>query len=293
VDWTRDLADWPLHHLSRRVPSKPHDWHVQETGTGPVVLFLHGAGGSSHSFRDLLPLLATDHRCIALDLPGQGFTRLGTKRRSSLRLTSEDIARLCAQEGWQPTAIVGHSAGGAIALRLSQMLTAPDGMPPKVIGINAALAPFDGMAGWLFPVIAKMLVLNPLVPRLFSLTSGKPHRTQQLIESTGSKLSPEGLALYTRLVADRDHVDATLRMMAQWDLTALLQDLPHINAPVALITADNDRAVPPVTSANAAALLPNARVIALTGLGHLAHEEDPDQLAGVLRAILTDQSPID
>ncbi|MGS4945629.1 alpha/beta fold hydrolase BchO [Meridianimarinicoccus sp. RP-17] len=286
MDWARDLPTWPLHQHSRRVAMRPHDWHVQETGTGPTLLLLHGAGGSTHSFRDLIPLLAGDFHVVAIDLPGQGFTRMGTKLRCGLRPMAEDIATLIRAEGWAPAAIVGHSAGGALALRLAQILPNGDSPAPKIIGLNAALAPFDGLAGWLFPVLAKTLVLNPLVPRLFSLTSGNPARVRQLIESTGSRIGDADLALYTRLIADRGHVDATLRMMAGWNLDPLLADLPGITAPVVLIAADGDRAVPPVTSVRAAARLPDARVIHVAGLGHLAHEEDPNRIAAILRDAL-------
>lgn len=287
MDWDRDLHSWPLHAQSRRVTVRPHVWHLQDMGSGPPILMLHGAGGSTHSYRELIPLLATHHRVIVIDLPGQGFTRMGTKLRCGLRPMAEDIAALIKAEGIAPVAIIGHSAGGALALRVAQVLDA-QGMPaPKVIGLNAALAPFDGLAGWLFPVLAKALVLNPLVPRLFALSSGNPARVRQLIEGTGSRLSDEGLACYTRLIADRGHVDATLRMMAGWDLAPLLADLPKITAPVTLIAAENDRAVPPATSVRAAEKLPDARVIHVAGLGHLAHEEDPGRIAAILRDVLT------
>lgn len=287
MEWDRDLPTWPLHATSRRVALRPHIWHLQELGSGPPVLMLHGAGGSTHSYRDLIPLLATHHRVIAIDLPGQGFTRMGTKLRCGLRPMAEDIAALMASERITPDAIIGHSAGGALALRVAQVLNAQGMPPPKVIGLNAALAPFDGLAGWLFPVLAKALVLNPLVPRLFALSSGNPARVRQLIEGTGSRLSDEGLACYTRLIADRGHVDATLRMMAGWDLAPLLADLPKITAPVTLIAAEKDKAVPPATSVRAADRLPNARVIHVAGLGHLAHEEDPTRIAAVLHDVLT------
>ena len=65
---------------------------------------------------------------------------------------AEDLARLIRQEAWAPMAYIGHSAGAAIALRLAEL--AP---PRAVIGLNAALGQFEGVAGWLFPVMAKLL----------------------------------------------------------------------------------------------------------------------------------------
>lgn len=138
-------ADWPLAECSRMVMARPHHWHVQITGTGPVLLFLHGAGGTTHSWRDVLPAIP-GFTCIAIDLPGHGYTRLGSRQRSSLECMAQDLHHLCDQEGWQVRGIVGHSAGGAIALRLSRML--PD--EPPVVAINPALQPFDGLAGLSF-----------------------------------------------------------------------------------------------------------------------------------------------
>ena len=50
------------------------NWNVVEAGQGPVVLLVHGTAASVHSWRDVIPLLATTHRVIAMDLPGHGGT---------------------------------------------------------------------------------------------------------------------------------------------------------------------------------------------------------------------------
>src|SRR5215469_9947499 len=47
----------------------------------PVVLLLHGFPTSSFMFRDLIPRLANDHRVIAPDLPGFGFTEVPAERK--------------------------------------------------------------------------------------------------------------------------------------------------------------------------------------------------------------------
>lgn len=281
-------ADWPNVAHSRQVMSRPHRWHVQETGAGPTLLLLHGAGGSTHSFRDLLPDLAQDHHVVALDLPGQGFTQLGARHRSGLSDTADDIVVLAAQEGWSPTALVGHSAGGALALRLSQRIKSPQGHPPKVIGINAALDQFPGIAGVLFPALAKMLASVPFTAQVFAASARDPRRIQSLLGSTGSEIDADGRAQYGRLFADRDHADATLMMMAQWELDDLIRDLNTIAAETIFLAAENDRAVPARVSDKAAARMQNARVIHLPHLGHLAHEEAPHLIAQHIRTVLAD-----
>lgn len=282
MDWERDLPTWSLPGLSRRIVSGPHRWHVQETGDGPLILLLPGAGASVHTWRDLIPRLAENHRVIALDLPGQGFTQTSASRRSGLEDMAEDIATLCRDQDWHPAAIIGHSAGAAIALRLSQTLGTS-----KIVGINPALAEFDGVAGWLFPLLARLLALNPFTAPVFAF-GATPSRARRLIEGTGSRITDEGLSFYTRLTADRSHVDGALRMMARWSLDRLLDDLPGIEARVLFLTGANDTAVPPKVADAAAARMKTAEVRRLDTLGHLAHEEDPDRILAEILPFLED-----
>ena len=272
--------NWPNAPLSRFVDCRPHRWHLQVAGTGPVLLLLHGAGGATISFRDLLPDLARDFTVVAPDLPGHGFTRMGTRQRQGLDHMAADLSALLAQEGLAPDLIAGHSAGGAVALRLATLLTR---RPAGVLGINAALSPFPGMAGWLFPMMAKALAASPLTALAVSATSSQAS-LRSLLRGTGSEIGEAGVTLYRRLVADPGHVEGTLAMMSQWKLDRLISDLPSIDLPVLLLAAGNDRAVPPDVSRDAAALLPRARVEELPGLGHLAHEESPGTVAQHLRA---------
>ena len=290
MDWARDLPGWPLSDISRRIAHRPHRWHVQETGDGPTLLLLHGAGASTHSWRDLIPDLARDHHVVALDLPGQGFTAMGARGRSGLGLMAADIAALIAAEGWQPRALVGHSAGAALALRLALDWPESAGPVPRVVGLNAALSPFEGLAGWLFPVLAKALALNPLTALAFTAGGNRQARARRLIDSTGSRLADQGIGHYARLIGDRAHVEGTLQMMAQWDVTALVDALPGLDTRCLLITGDADRAVPPKVSDRAAARLPDAQRARLPGLGHLAHEEAPAKIAGMIRRGLSDDA---
>lgn len=278
-------ADWPHRNFSSHIACKPHLWHVQDMGAGPLNLLLHGAGGATHSWRHLMPLLEADYRVVTIDLPGQGFTRLGARGRCGLDPMAEDIARLCKAAGWQPFAIIGHSAGGALTLRLAEMLPLR-----AVVGINAALGSFDGVAGWLFPMMAKLLAITPLVAQVFSKLNGTPARVDRLLASTGSTLEAEGRAQYLTLLRSAAHVDATLAMMAQWQLDGLLSRLPEQKTPCLLVAASKDRAVPPAVSARAAARMPWAEYAEIAGFGHLMQEENAQAVADVILPWLARQA---
>ena len=275
MDWARDHSDWPLADRSRTIDVKPHKWHVQEMGEGPTALLLHGAGGSTHSWAGLLPVLSRNYHAVAVDLPGQGFTRAGTKLRLGLPRMSMDLNALLDAQGWQPELIIGHSAGGALALHLAESLD----HPARVIGINAALEPFEGPAAWLFPMMAKMLAINPFTSVAFTAGGSAMARARGLIRTTGSNIPDESLRCYARLFSDRGHVDSTLQMMAQWDVDKFAARIKRVETPILLIAGSNDLTVSPDVSRRTAEAMINATFVELEGLGHLAHEEDPDLVA--------------
>ena len=286
MDWARHKDSWPHAAASRFTLCKPHRWHIQEMGTGPLVLLIHGAGGATQSWRHLLPLLAQEYHVVAVDLPGQGFTKSGAQQRMGLAPMAEDLSALCKDQGWTPDAIIGHSAGAAIALEMARHMSPA----PPVIGINAALGNFKGLAGLLFPLMAKALAMTPWVARLFTASTSRPQSVTRLIEGTGSHLPDEDLRWYRALIGDEGHVDGTLAMMAQWDLDPLLRALPAHPSRTLLITGDRDKAVPPSTSRDVALKMPEGHHVSLPGLGHLAHEEDAEAVFSAFRAFLKENS---
>ncbi len=278
--------DWPYRDSIRRVTSRPHNWCVIDTGPAerPALLLLHGAGGSGHSFRNMIPLLAKTHRVIVPDLPGQGFTRPGSRSRYGLDPMTEDIATLCKTMQVEPRFAIGHSAGAAIALRLAERMPLSG-----VVGINAALGSFEGAAGVMFPLLARALAVTPFVPQLVSKLWGNPQTVARLLASTGSPLDPAGQAQYLKLVQDAAHVDGTLGMMAQWRLDGLMAQLPALATPVLLVASGGDKAVPSRVSADAARHMKNARYAEIAGYGHLVHEEAADAVAAIMLPWLSEQ----
>ena len=251
-------------------------WHVQMMGAGPVALLLHGTGASTHSWRGLAPLLAERFTVIAPDLPGHGFTELPRAAQMSLPGMARAVTALVRMLGVTPAVLVGHSAGAAIAMR---MAIEERVVPDTLVSINGAVMKLEG-SSVVFPAIARFLAFTPVTPWIFSIQASNRGMVDRLLSGTGSRIDPQDALLYARLFSKPGHVAGALRMMSRWDLGLL--ELERLRVPVTLVVGSEDRMIPPADAGRAAARLPEASVVTLPGLGHLAHEEDPATLARLI-----------
>ena len=106
---------------------------------------------------------------------------------------------------------------------------------------------------------------------------------RNLLNATGSRIDDRGVALYRRLISDAGHVDATLAMMAQWELSGLRRRLGEIRARTLLLAGGRDQSVPPSVSREAAEMIPGAELEIVEAGGHLLHETDPGMIAAAVR----------
>lgn len=265
---------------TRRVDAGGLRWTVSMFGRGPTMLLLHGTGASSHSFVALAEALADDFTVVVPDLPGHAGTSRGSARGMSLDGMAASVAALLDVLAVRPAIAVGHSAGAAILVRmaLDRRLDLR-----ALIGLNAALLPLDGVLRVLSPM-AKLMSLAPGLPRLVSSLAKDPRAVQRLVDGTGSRIAPEGTRRYGELVRDRHHVAGAIAMMAAWNLDRTHAQLPALVPAPLLVVGDNDRTVPPRQADRIAVRVPGAKVVVLPGLGHLAHEEAPRQLAALVLA---------
>ncbi|MFK7885457.1 MAG: alpha/beta fold hydrolase BchO [Gammaproteobacteria bacterium] len=270
---------------SYQVRTSSVDWHVCETGQGPVLLLLHGTGSSVHSWRELMPLLATDYRVVAVDLPGHGRSRLIDEQAVSLEGMTAALGEFLVAQELTVQVAIGHSAGAALAAQavLSGALNCA-----QIFSINGAFVPFGGAAGQLFAPLARALAGSGWVAGFIARRARDPRSVERLLASTGSQIDDTYMDGYRELFATPDHVAATLSMMANWDLWGLQRDLPALEVPVVLMVAERDMTVPPPQAMDTQARLADAQIVRLGPLGHLAHEENaPLVHEAILANVLT------
>lgn len=285
--WETEGRAWPNRESSSFVHAAGLRWHVQRMGQGPELLLVHGTGAATHSWRGFAPLLARHFTILAPDLPGHGFTDPLPGHRLSLPGMAQALGGLLAKLEFAPTIAVGHSAGAAILARMSidRLIE-----PQTLVSLNGAFLPFRGVPGHLFMPLAKLLVINPLAPRVFSWTADS-RAVERLIRNTGSVPDKAAIDLYGRLIRCPGHVSAALGMMANWDLHPLVRDLRRLEPRLVLVAGAKDSAVPPEQAARVRELAPAATVEVLPGLGHLAHEERPDLIARLVEQLALADAP--
>lgn len=279
LNWEVDGPDWPNREASRFVAAGGLRWHVQVSGRGPVALLLHGTGASTHSWRDVNPLLRRRFTVVAPDLPGHGFTERPAATDLSLPRIAASVRQLLDVLDIKPVLGVGHSAGAAILARMCL-----DGALAlrALVSLNGAFLPFRGIPGAVFSPFAKLLAATPWVPQLLAWRAADRAAVQRLIRSTGSTLDAAGVDGYARLVRDPSHIAGVLGMMAAWDLEALDRDLERLDVPVALLVGGRDRTVSPLEAQVIVQRLSRAEVRRLPAYGHLMHEEAPGKVADIV-----------
>jgi magnesium chelatase accessory protein len=163
-----------------------------------------------------------------------------------------------------------------------------DGRLPRarmLVGINAALLPFQGVAGLLFPPLAKLIALTSGPARVLAWRASMPDAVERLLAGTGGRLPQAVVGNYQRLLEKPSHVKATLDMMAMWDLRALRHELPRLALPLELIAGGEDLAVPAEDAWRLRDIVPICKVHYIRHLGHLAHEQEPETVAEILHKI--------
>ena len=279
-------SNWPNSQYSEYVETRFHSWHIQRLGKGrgKKILFIHGTGSSCHTWSNTVEYLLDEFEVLLVDLPGHGFSKIPTPNQSSLQSVFNGLMELIKKISFLPDLIVGHSAGAAIAVLLSEKIQAKNG----VICINSAFGEFPGLAGVMFPIFAKIIAVVPFSSDILAGLSRNKDRTEKLIANTGSKITKDRLRHYKLLFSKPNHVKGTLKLMAEWNLSEFLNNLKNCNSNIKFLVGNLDKTVPISVSKKWSRILPTTSYHEISGAGHLVHEEKPYEVRQIILNHLQD-----
>ncbi len=256
--------------------------HVRDSGPkdAPALILLHGFGASLHTWEPWAQQLAGEFRVIRLDLPGSGLSPPDATGDYTDARSLQLLLALMDQLGVGRASLIGNSMGGRIAWTLAAR-------HPERVERLVLIAP-DGFASPGFEY-GKAPKVSPMV-RLMRVTLPKPLLTMSLAPAYANPaaMTDELATRYHDLFLAPGARDAMIARMEQLVLvepTALLQ---QIKAPTLLLWGEQDAMIPLANSADYLRSISGARLMTLTGLGHLPHEEDPLRSLVPVRAFLSD-----
>jgi pimeloyl-ACP methyl ester carboxylesterase len=280
--------------------------HVVDFGgdpDGPVVVLVHGLGGSHLNWDVLAPRLTGAARVLALDLPGFGRSEPGS-RTASVPANVAVLGRFLDEVVGEPAVLVGNSMGGMISI-----LTA--GEKPEAVRGLVLLDPAvpGGARRALDPLVALTFALYavPLVGerflrrrRLRQSSTARVYETLRLVGVDPAAVPADVVDRSVTLIEERQDVEGMDRafLAAARSLLRVLADprryrraMAGIAAPVLLLHGDRDRLVPVSSARDIARRHPAWRYVELAGVGHVPQLQVPERVAAELLAWLPAAAP--
>ncbi|MGN6792949.1 MAG: alpha/beta fold hydrolase [Streptosporangiaceae bacterium] len=295
--WPGHLVDLPAGQLFvRRAPAIE--------GAEPAV-FVHGLGGSSTNWTDLMDLLSRPVQgrpsapvlaCAAVDLPGFGDSPPPGTGDYSIDAHTTAVIQFIQEQDLGPVHLIGNSMGGAVSTRVAArrpdlvaalVLVSPalPDLRPRPLPMRLALAAIPGVG----PAIMDWLRRLPAEARTDRVLRdvysdpGVVHPTRRR-EEIAEVLRRDALiyANHAVVMSARSLVTEYFKV-GRW---SLWRDAARIKAPALILHGSHDRLVNPVMAGKAARAFPTARVLVLAGVGHVAMMERPELVAAEVRAFL-------
>ena len=269
--------------------------YVDHGGTGPVLVLVHGLGGSHTNWHDLAPLLTSEFHVYAVDLAGHGRTpRHG--RSSSVRGNRRLLDRFLTEVVDGPAILVGNSMGGMLSILEAAA------KPERVAGL-VLIAPAVPRVARERPDLEvarnfAMLAVPGLGERLMMRRRRRVPAEQQVEETLAlctvdpSRVSPELRRVSVELVRERaDWLDVEAGFLEAARSLMTLMAAParyrkricSVVAPTLVVAGAQDRLVPMSAIRQLGRLRPDWTVEVLDDVGHVPQIEAPRETAALIR----------
>lgn len=249
------------------VRSHGRDLYYECQGSGPAVLFLHGAGSNAATWWQQLPSFSERHQCLTVDIRCFGRSVASTSEFTMALFVADALAVLEAQ-GIARCVIVGQSLGGMIGLRLA--LQHPDRVA-AFIACDSTLA------------IDHAVLLDRLERR--SVAQAGASIEQRSLGAWFTREQPALTALYAQI----NHFNPSAHRIpaAEWRdaLTSLMQSgqlvpleaLSKVRCPTLFVVGAEDPLIPVEVMHEVSALVPSSEVVVIADAGHSAYFEQAAQ----------------
>jgi pimeloyl-ACP methyl ester carboxylesterase len=249
--------------------------HVDVEGDGPVVLLMHGLGGSARNWGPQVRALRSRYRVVRFDARGHARSEAPSDPEAyEPEAFVADVGRVLDQVGATRATVGGLSMGAGVALRFALA------HPERVTALVLAAFPAS-RAGAGFASVA--LAFADAIERRGLEAAGA-----EFVWGDDSRLDSAGRLVKQGFLEHQPHaLVATLRKLAaaQPGVEELAPALAELRVPALVVVGAEDRgSLEP--SRKLAAAIANARLVVVPGAGHVVNLQAPKEFNAALLEFL-------
>ncbi len=254
----------------------------RDEGAGEVLLLVHGMGGSSSSWREIVPRLAKKYRVIAPDLLGHGES---DKPRGdySLGAFAVWLRDLLDELGIPQATVIGHSLGGGVALQFAhqhrdycrRLVLISSGGLGEDVGRLLRILSLPGAEIMLSMIASRPAIGVGNTLRALLTSDQEVSRFSETLRAHASLSNPDSRQAFLRTL--RAVVDRRGQAVCALNRLHFHADLPSL-----IISGEQDRVIPVEHARAAHAALPNSRLHVIPDVWHHPQVERPDTVADLI-----------
>ena len=255
-------------------------------GTGSPILFLHGFGASSYSWRYLVEPLSKNHQLILVDLKGFGKSPKPADDGYGIEDQAELIYQFILDHDLHGLTMIGHSMGGGVALVTATMLSARQ---PKRLS-KLVLIDSAGLKQKL-PFFIKIL-RTPFIGSLIVAIIPNKTKVRLILKKAyfdDGKINSEQIRAYAQPLGSPGGNRAlvvTAKEIIPKNVDEITRKYKNILVPTLILWGSNDEIVPLEVGKKLRDIIPNAILVEIDRCGHVPHEEMPGESAKVISEFL-------
>jgi len=263
-----------------------------QAGSGPVLLLIHGMGGTFENWHAVIEPLSRHHTVVAPDLPGHGASAPGGGDYSIGALAT-GLRDLLAALGHERATLVGHSLGGGIAMQFAYqfpeiterlVLVSSGGLGPEVSPILRAAA-LPGADLFITATAGPGRVVGSAIARGLAAVGLRPNPDiAEVARGYASLTDPDHRASF--LATLRSVVGSGGQRVHAGDRLYLAEGMP-----VLIIWGARDSMIPLHHGESAHEAIPGSRLEVFEGVGHLPQLEAPGRFVAVLEQFIAENEP--
>ncbi|MHA2937767.1 alpha/beta fold hydrolase [Vibrio sp. RC27] len=243
-------------------------------GQGQPIVLIHGLFGNLDNLGLLVRNLKEDHQVISLDLRNHGLSFHDEEHNYAVMAL--DVARTLKSIGAESATIIGHSMGGKVAMKLTEV--SPN-LVLRLIVLDMA------------PVAYPSRSHDQVFSGLFAVIEQKPTTRQQAMSILAKHIKLDGVRQFLGKSLYKAETHFTWRFNVQelyqnYEQIIGWQSLPSSDIPTLFVKGENSDYITSEHQSTIRAQFPNAKAHIIANTGHWLHAEKPDEVLRVIRKFL-------